>query len=120
DDANSPRLIETVRSYGYRWIGAEPAPGKLKLAMRAMILASVSVALARQPIVAAPDLTVSLKVQSAMEQWRRNPTALAAGRASALLDQAGAGVSGKPSLLTMRAELELGSRWRWSDAERDY
>jgi DNA-binding winged helix-turn-helix (wHTH) protein len=120
DDANSPRLIETVRSHGYRWIVAEPQRGKLKLAMRAMILTSVSIALAPQPIFSAPDLKTSLKAQNAMEEWRRNPTAPAAVRASSLLDQAGAGISGKPSLLAMRAELELGSRWRWSEAERDY
>lgn len=120
DDANSPRLIETVRSHGYRWIVAEPERGKLNLAMRAIILIGVSIALAPWPIFSASDLSTSLKAQSAMEEWRRNPTAPAAVRASALLDQAGAGISGKPSLLAMRAELELGSRWSWSEAEHDY
>jgi DNA-binding winged helix-turn-helix (wHTH) protein len=119
DDAASPRLIETVRNHGYRWIG-EKARGKLQLAIRVTMLISLSVAIAQQANVLEPDLPTSLKAQSAMEEWRRNPTARTAVRASALLNQAGVGSSGTASLLAMKAELELGSDWRWSAAERDY
>lgn len=120
DDANSPRLIETVRGHGYRWIGLKRERTKLKLAIRATMLIALGIATAKPPDSPPPDLSISLKAQNAMEEWRRNPTAPAALRASTLLDRAGARSNPNSSLLAMRAELELGSKWGWSAAERDY
>ena len=120
DDANSPRLIETVRGHGYRWIHRDRQPVKLKLIIRATILIGLSIAITQQPNFRTPDLAIGLKAQSAMEEWRRNPTPATAFRASALLERAGARSDAKSSLLAMRAELELGSKWSWSTAERDY
>lgn len=115
DDADAPRFIETVRSHGYRWVGHNPSrsPRLATLAVAAGLSLFLSPAATPTP----PDLTATLKAQNAMEQWRREPSAAAARRASMLVAAAG---TDAPSLLVMKAELELGSEWRWADAERDY
>ena len=117
DDADAPRFIETVRSHGYRWIAADRRVAPARLALAAASALAFSLMLSAPRATAAPDLSATLEAQNAMEQWRRNPSAAATERASTLLAQAGAGA---PSLLAMKAELELGSAWRWTDAEHDY
>jgi DNA-binding winged helix-turn-helix (wHTH) protein len=116
DDAEMPRFIETVRSHGYRWIGHRERSPRAAAALAAT--AALSLALSPLPVSVTPDLAATLKAQNAMEQWRREPTPATARRASTLLAEAGN--AGAPSLLAMKAELELGSQWRWADAERDY
>lgn len=117
DDADAPRFIETVRSHGYRWIATDRRVAPARLALAAASALAFSLMLSAPRATAAPDLSATLEAQNAMEQWRRNPSAAATERASTLLAQAGAGA---PSLLAMKAELELGSAWRWTDAEHDY
>jgi DNA-binding winged helix-turn-helix (wHTH) protein len=119
DDADAPRYIETVRSHGYRWVN-HGNRRSLTVAITFAMVAISSLAISPRPATATPDLGALLKAQSAMEQWRLVPTEVAASRASALLSQADSQDAAAPSLLTMRAELELGSEWRWLDAERDY
>src|SRR5213075_3015789 len=110
------------RSRGYRWIARRHAPrwGHPAVAAMSAALFGLILTLAPGPRTASVDLATTLRAQSAMEQWRRQPDAATASRASALLSRAGAGTGGAPSLLAMKAELELGSEWRWSAAERDY
>ena len=117
DDADAPRLIETVRSHGYRWIATDRRVAPERLALAAASALAFSLMLSAPRATAAPDLTATLKAQNAMEQWRRDPSAATARSASTLVAEAG---TGAPSLLAMKAELELGSAWRWADAERDY
>ena len=121
DDAEAPKYIETVRSHGYRWIAKAPRKAAVlrMLAFAGVALLSLTPSPLR-PIAAVPDLAITLRAQSAMEQWRQQPGAGTAGRASALLSAAAANSGDTPSVLVMRAELELGSQWRWSAAERDY
>ena len=117
DDVNAPRHIETVRSHGYRWLGNDGKVPGPRFAIGLAAVLGLSLILSPRPTVAGPDLATALKAQSAMEQWRREPNAASANRASALLDKTGGQT---PSVLVMQAELELGSKWQWSAAERDY
>jgi DNA-binding winged helix-turn-helix (wHTH) protein len=116
DHADAPRFIETVRGQGYRWIGHRSS--RTRFAAIAFV-AAMAFSLAQTPgaIDPAPDIAATLKVQNAMEQWRREPTPLTAKHASTLLAQVRPDT---PSLLVMKAELEIGSQWRWAEAERDY
>lgn len=121
DDPEEPRFVETVRSLGYRWVARERRQSSDKLAISAAAataLIVLALAIRPAPETKVPDLATTLTAQSAMEQWRRQPSAATASRASAVLTRAGADPA--PSLLVMKAELELGSGWRWSAAERDY
>jgi len=117
DDADEPRFIETVRSHGYRWIATDRAASAPRLGLAAAAALVFSLMLSSPQPRPAPDLTPTLTAQNAMEQWRRAPSAATAKQASTLLSKADAD---QPSVLAMRAELELGSEWQWSAAERDY
>jgi DNA-binding winged helix-turn-helix (wHTH) protein len=121
DDAEAPRFVETVRSLGYRWIGKERARTSTKAVVGAasgiaLIMLSVTILPGSEP--ERPDLATTLTAQRAMEQWRKQPTAATASRASSALSQTGSDT--EPSLLVLKAEFELGSAWHWSAAERDY
>ena len=117
DDAEAPRYIETLRSHGYRWVGKDRRASRLGPGIAAATALAFSLALSPPQVRPTPDLAAALMAQNAMEQWRREPTDASARRASVLIAQAG---TGAPSLLVMKAELELGSQWHWADAERDY
>jgi DNA-binding winged helix-turn-helix (wHTH) protein len=121
DDADAPRYIATVRSQGYCWI-AQPRPSRARRSALIAVTGFALLGLLHGPASAPQslDMATTLRAQGAMEQWRRQPDGATASRAAELLRQAGAGGMDSPSVLAMKAELELGSAWRWSAAERDY
>src|SRR5437868_9574733 len=85
DDPEEPRFVETVRSLGYRWIGRERRHSSDKLAIGAAAgtaLLVFALAIRIAPETKVPDLATALSAQGAMEQWRRQPSAASASRAS--------------------------------------
>ncbi len=126
DDAETPRFIETVRGGGYRWIAGNVRPrraasaGVLGVAcLAAMLLLNLSSQSAR-PVSPSPDLAAVLRAQSAVEEWRGAPTLAGLARAERHLDDALMRIGATPALLVLKAELELGGRWSWGSAERNY
>ncbi len=122
DDGDAPRLVETVRSHGYRWIGSERQPQKRAIvAALATALLVSSVLLASNQLAGPPAGGIALvEAQAAIDAWRQEPTATNLAAAATSIGRAGNGRAEVPALHLLRAQLELEGQWDWAAAERHY
>ena len=122
DSAETPRYVRTERSYGYRWVGSDRPQSHhasvVALVCACLVLTASAAWSSRPPQRADPAAVV--RAQSAVEDWRGAPRFASLARAEHAVDQAGSPALATPTLLTLKAELELGGRWNWRSAERDY
>ncbi|WP_309662564.1 winged helix-turn-helix domain-containing protein [Sphingomonas sp.] len=125
DDVGAPRYIKTERSYGYRWVGGNEAMGRrtmapaLALVSAGLMLVAMTTAWSARPQQPS-NLGAVVRAQSAVEEWRGSPTARSLASAEGAVAQAGSPAAASPTLLVLKAELELGGRWNWRLADRDY
>ena len=125
DDADRPRLIETVRGRGYRWIGGRQQDRRISGSFRphAALAGALLLAIGLTTSVAAPipaaDMAPVLKAQSAVDEWRLDPSA-ANFRKARLQVSAAAASGGGPALHVLKGSLALEGRWDWAGAEREF
>jgi DNA-binding winged helix-turn-helix (wHTH) protein len=120
DDGESPRFIETVRSHGYRWIGAEQtARTRLVAPALAIMVAAGAVLASAGPAERPAEAMALVEAQAAVDSWRQQPTAANLTRAAASVERAGDGAD-VPAIHLLRAQLALEGRWDWSAAEAHY
>lgn len=123
DSAESPRFIKTVRSQGYRWVAGDRSDGGKATAAVALVgacLALTTSATWTSRTVQLTDPAAVMRAQSAVEDWRGSPRFASLTRAERVVELAASGATATPILLVLKAELELGGRWNWRTAERDY
>lgn len=125
DEAATPRFIETVRGRGYRWIGGRQHPrrpvGNYRplAAMAGALLLAVGLTTSVESPMPAGDMASVLKAQSAVDDWRLDPSA-ANFRNAALQVSAAAAAGGSPALHVLKGSLALEGRWDWAGAEREF
>jgi DNA-binding winged helix-turn-helix (wHTH) protein len=133
DGGNRPRLIETVRGRGYRWIGTSPtSQSPVQRAYWTKSVAALLIAAGTwtsswhpEPLsldgLARERTTVDvLRAQVAVEQWRAEPTTVRFDEASQRVGAASSAHGDRPALLALQAELAIGGRWDWRNAELFY
>ncbi|HEX6218771.1 MAG TPA: helix-turn-helix domain-containing protein, partial [Sphingomicrobium sp.] len=124
DDAEAPRLIETVRGRGYRWIETGRPPGRtprIVAAGLALVALVSAVSIGRpEPVNGEVGGAASiLEAQSAIERWRSAPTAARLKQAAALVEQAGQD-NDNPAFHILKGNLALEGRWDWARAEAEF
>ena len=125
DDADRPRFIETVRGRGYRWIGGRHQDRRTRGSFRphASLAGTLLLAIGLTTSVAAPipaaNMAPVLKAQSAVDEWRLDPSA-ANFRNAGLQVSAAATAGRSPALHVLKGSLALEGRWDWAGAEQEF
>lgn len=122
DNADAPRLIATVRGEGYRWVGGGEARkwlGSTAAGLTALTIAAAAV-FGTAPIQTPGDPVMTMRAQAAVDAWRNEPSAERLESASAQVRNAERDSPNQPSVLVLKAQLALESRWDWEGSEGAY